>query len=160
MTLTWMLVRCGREGVVVRSQPLQLTRRLEGVRDRPDPLQILALLSGRIVDLVDILDHDEAPFVPLSAVELRRHLAGADGVIVHPGYDPRQGSGGSGYRAFRACPVLLARLPASARLPACWPADLPPGLPAGFPAFSGAGCPISVSAWSGTNVCVSRGIRR
>src|SRR6266511_4053233 len=60
------------------------------------------------------------------------------------------------------------RLPACAifrdRLPAGFPADLPDNVPAdlpdGFPAGSGAGCPVSASAWSGTNVCISRGVRR
>src|SRR5450755_5053907 len=50
-------MRCGREHVVVRREPLQLTGSLENLRDRPDPLQVLALLAKRIIDLVHVLDH-------------------------------------------------------------------------------------------------------
>src|ERR1019366_7344365 len=50
-----------RVDVVVRRQPPQLTGSLQSVRDRPDPLQVLALASRRIIDFVDILDHRRGP---------------------------------------------------------------------------------------------------
>src|ERR1039457_1758360 len=50
-------MRRGRERVVVRRQPLQLSGSLQSVRDRPDPLQVLALLAKRVIDLVHVLDH-------------------------------------------------------------------------------------------------------
>src|ERR1039457_3706688 len=50
-------MRRARKGVVVRPQPLQLSGSLQGIGDRPDPLQVLALLAKRVIDLVHVLDH-------------------------------------------------------------------------------------------------------
>src|SRR5208282_83844 len=54
---------CRRVSTVVRCQAPQLSRSLKSIRDRSDPREVLILASGRIVDLVDVLDHQRHPSV-------------------------------------------------------------------------------------------------